>query len=162
VIGIFATGGHLPFQSVSPTYAKQFYYVNCYTPADVGGPGITKMLADAQASGFAKEAQTNDPFTNGYVVGLATVAGLKNIPSGGKVDSAAILAAMEKVTSLDTQGLSPTVSFGPNLRVGVLGVRPYTWDAATSKIKAVGNYADYLPSLSGEWLPSESKYVLKK
>jgi branched-chain amino acid transport system substrate-binding protein len=162
VIGIFATGGHLPFESVSPTYAKLFYYVNCYTPADVGGAGVTKMLADAKASGFGKEAATNDPFTNGYVVGLATVAGIKNIPSGQKVDSTAVMNGFQKINNLDTMDLSPPVSFGPKLRVGVLGVRPYTWDAAAKKIKAVGNYSDYTSALSGEWLPPESKYVLKK
>jgi branched-chain amino acid transport system substrate-binding protein len=162
VVGIFATGGHLPFESVSPTYAKLFYYVNCYTPADVGGAGVQKMLADAKASGFAKEAGTNDPFTNGYVVGLATVAGVKNVPSGKDVDGQALMEAMQKVQNLDTQDLSPPVTFGPKLRVGVLGVRPYTWDAAAKKIKAVGNYADYTSALSGEWLPPESKYVLQK
>jgi hypothetical protein len=120
------------------------------------------MLADAKASGFAKEAATNDPFTNGYVVGLATVAGIKNIPAGQKVDSTAVMNGFQKINNLDTMDLSPPVSFGPKLRVGVLGVRPYTWDATAKKIKAVGNYSDYTPDLSGEWLPPESKYVLQK
>jgi ABC-type branched-subunit amino acid transport system substrate-binding protein len=162
VVGIFATGGHLPFQSVSPTYAKLFYYVNCYTPADVGGPGVQKMLTDAKASGFGKEAQTNDPFTNGYVVGLATVAAVKNLPSGSKVDGTAVMNAIQKVQNLDTQDLSPPVTFGPKLRVGVIGLRPYTWDAATKKIKAVGSYSDYNSQLTGEWMPAESKYALPK
>jgi branched-chain amino acid transport system substrate-binding protein len=162
VVGIFATGGHLPFQSVSPTYANLFHYVNCYTPADVSGPGTTQMLSDAKTSGFGAEAQTNDPFTNGYVVGMTTVAGLKNIPSGTKVDSAAIVTGMEKVQNLDTMGLSPNVTFGPNLRVGVLGLRPYGYDAATKKIVAVGTYDTYKSALTGEWLPPQSKYALKQ
>ncbi|HUA69792.1 MAG TPA: ABC transporter substrate-binding protein [Solirubrobacteraceae bacterium] len=161
VVGIFATGGHLPFQSVSPTYAKLFHYVNCYTPADVTGPGTTQMVADAQKyGGYGAEAQTNDPFTNGYVVGMATVAGLKNIPSGTKVDSASIVTGMEKVNNLDTMDLSPNVTFGPNLRVGVIGLRPYGWDATTKKIVAVGTYDHYKSAITGEWLPPQSKYVL--
>jgi branched-chain amino acid transport system substrate-binding protein len=161
VIGIFATGGHLPFQAVSPTYAKLFHYVNCYTPADVTGPGTTQMVADAQKyGGYGAEAQTNDPFTNGYVVGMTTVAGLKNIPSGTKVDSASIVTGMEKVNNLDTMDLSPNVTFGPNLRVGVLGLRPYGWDTTTKKIVAVGTYDHYKSAITGEWLPPQSKYVL--
>ena len=162
VVGIFATGGHLPFQAVSPTYANLFHYVNCYTPADVSGPGTTQMIADATKYGFGSEAQTNDPFSNGYVVGWTTVAGLKNIPAGTTVDSASIVSGMEKVNNLDTLGLSPNVTFGPNLRIGVLGLRPYGYDTTTKKIVAVGTYDQYKKSLTGEWMPAESKYALSQ
>jgi ABC-type branched-subunit amino acid transport system substrate-binding protein len=161
VVGIFAAGGHLPFQSVSPTYGKLYHYVNCYTPADVTGAGTAQMLTDARKSGFGAEAQTNDPFTNGYVVGMAVVAGLKNIPASTKVSSASIVSGMEKVSNLNTLGLSPNVSFGPNLRAGVLGVRPYGYNYATSKLVAVGTYPQYRSVLTGEWLPPQSKYALK-
>jgi len=91
---------------------------------------------------------------------MATVAGLKNIPSGTNVDSASIKSGMEKVNNLDTMELSPNVTFSPTLHIGVLGLRPYGYDTATKKIVAVGTYDQYKSSLTGEWLPPESKSAL--
>jgi hypothetical protein len=42
----------------------------------------------------------------------------------------------------------------------VLGLRPYGWDTTTKKIVAVGTYDHYKSSLTGEWLPPQSKYAL--
>jgi ABC-type branched-subunit amino acid transport system substrate-binding protein len=145
VLGIFATGDTAVYKAVPQSYGSKFNFVNCYTPSDINEAGTSAMLAAATKYGYSADAQ-NVNYTNGYVVGLAFVQGLKD--ANGDFTSAGIVKGMNQVSSFDTGNLSPTVSFSATNHDGVQLVRPYGYDYKTGKFVAIGTYDAYTKYLS--------------
>lgn len=140
VVGIFATGAKTVYKAVPAAYGKEFHFVNCYTPGDINEAGTPAMLSAAKKYGFSSDA-TNVNYTNGYVVGLAFVQGLKG--ANGDFSRAGITKGMNTVKDLDTGNLSQTVTFTTSNHDGVQLVRPYGYNYSTGKFVAIGTYTDY-------------------
>lgn len=149
VIGIFAQMTQ-PIVTASTAVGKNYYAVNCYTSATQSEvPGVAKMVTDAKAAGYAADVYNSTDFTNGYVVGLVVLEALKR--AGKDLSRQGLADAVAKLTNFDTNGLSPTITFGENNALGVQAVRPYAWDYAASAWKAQGEYADYAKCYSAEY-----------
>lgn len=149
MIGIFATGGANVYEAAPDAVAKNFETLNCYTSTDVEEPGTPDLIAAAKKYGFEEDVP-NTNFVTGWVVGQALVAGIEN--AGDEISRESIIAGMEKVTDLDTGGLSAPVQFGPDRRTGVQLVRPYAFDYDINKVVAVGSYEDYAKYISNKFV----------
>ncbi len=153
VVTIFAAGGVAAFNALPKEVGDLVTTVNCYTPPTIEEAGTPQMLADAKAAGVEKSSTSTD-FVNGYVVGEVLV---KALEAAGKDPSReSFRKGLESLTDFDTGGLSENVTFGPKDHAGVQTVRPYSYDYASKKFVADGDYADYADEISNEYLGGSS------
>lgn len=140
-IGIFAQ--ETPAVALaSPKVGAQYYAVNCYSNAKQSDvPGAAQMVDDAKAAGYGPDIYESTDFTNGYVVAMVTAEAMKR--AGDKLTRQSLNQAVQGISNFDTNGLSPSVSFGSDNSVGIKAVRPYKFNYGTSTWEAVGSYASY-------------------
>jgi branched-chain amino acid transport system substrate-binding protein len=148
VISTFAGGGPVPYQSVQPEFGDLLEYTSAFTPADIEVPGTADLVADAKKYGYGEDA-TNSQYVIGYIVGKVVVEGLTK--AGADLDRASYVKALSEITDLDTGGLSEPVGYGPEDRSGISGTRPFQYDYATKKFKAVGEFSDYDDAITHEY-----------
>lgn len=145
VISTFAGGGPVPYQAVGQEYGDLFQYTSAFTPSDIEVPGTAELVADAKKYGYAKDA-ANSQYVIGYIVGQVVVEGMKR--AGKDLTRESFVKALAGITDLDTKGLSPNVSYGPEDRNGISESRPYRFDYPTKKFEAIGEYADYADAIT--------------
>jgi branched-chain amino acid transport system substrate-binding protein len=150
MIGLVPSGGPIAYKGISPKYGDNYEYLTAFTPATTPEPGTSALLAAAKAAGYAQEANNPD-FVNGYVAGQIVVNGLKK--AGDDLSREGLRKGLEKLTDLDTGGLSAAVTYGAKDHVGPQELRPAKWDYARSVVTPIGQYQDYSSFLSNEYVP---------
>ncbi len=148
VISTFAGGGPTAYQAVPKEYGDLLTYTAGVTPADISVPGNATLTEDAKKYGYQDEAG-NTAFTFGYLSGMVVVEGLKN--AGKELSRANFIAGLEKITDLDTGGISDTIAYGPDDHIGLSSTRPYIYNYDTKKFENVGEYADYQSYITNEY-----------
>jgi branched-chain amino acid transport system substrate-binding protein len=148
VISTFAGGGPVPYAAVPKAIGDLFQYTSAFTPSDVAVPGTTDLVADAKKYGYAKDA-ANSQYVIGYVVGKVVVEGIKR--AGKDLTRESFVKALAGIKDLDTGELSPPVTYGPQDRSGISESRPYEFDYATKKFKAIGSYEDYAGAITNAY-----------
>jgi branched-chain amino acid transport system substrate-binding protein len=148
VISTFAGGGPTPYQAVPKEFGSLLTYTAAVTPADISVPGNATLVQDATKYGYKDEA-TNTAYTFGYLSGMVVVEGLKN--AGKNLSRASFIQGLEKITNLDTGGISDTIKYGPNDHIGLSSTRPYVFNYDTKKFESVGEYADYQSMITNEY-----------
>jgi len=148
VVSTFAAGGPTAYGAVPKDYGDLMQYTAAVTPADVTVPGNQTLLADAQKYGYAKDA-ANTAFTFGYLSGMVVVQGLKN--AGKELNRENFIKGLEKISKIDTQGISDAISYSPKDHIGLSSTRPYTYNYDTKKFEAIGEYSDYSEYITHEY-----------
>jgi ABC-type branched-subunit amino acid transport system substrate-binding protein len=132
-----------------PAVAQNFYGTDCYAPPAEATD--TAIQTAASANGYSQYLN-NLNFSVGWVAALVTATGLSDTPNPNRQN---LTNALTTINNLDTGGLTPNVTFGPNLREGVQGARPYTFNTTTKTVQPVGNYNDYANDIQHEYLPNQ-------
>ena len=148
VISTFAGGGPTAYQAVPKEYGDLLTYTAGVTPADISVPGNATLTEDAKKYGYDKEAG-NTAFTFGYLSGMVAVEGLKN--AGKNLSRENFISGLEKITDLDTGGISDKIAYGADDHIGLSSTRPYIYNYDTKKFENVGEYADYQSYITNEY-----------
>ncbi|MBX3577383.1 MAG: ABC transporter substrate-binding protein [Rhizobiaceae bacterium] len=139
VMATYASGTPSAYAGLSPEIGAQWQFVHGITPPSVPTDGGKQMLADAEKYGFGKDAASSD-FVVGYVAGQLVVQALTD--AGENPTRETYHQALVALKDVDTNGLSPSVSFGES-RMGINLARPYGYDYATQAFTAVGEWDAY-------------------
>jgi branched-chain amino acid transport system substrate-binding protein len=150
MIGLVPSGGPVAFKGIAPKVGSKYEYLTAFTPSTTQVPGTPEMVAAAKAAGYGAET-SNPDFVNGYVAGETLVHGLKN--AGDELDREGLRKGLEKLASLDTGGLSATITYGSTDHVGPQALRPAKWDYNRKIVTPIGNYEDYQRFITNEYVP---------
>jgi hypothetical protein len=80
---------------------------------------------------------------------MAVVEGLKN--AGKNLTRESFIAGLEKISNLDTGGISDSIGYGADDHIGLSSTRPYIFNYDTKKFENIGEYADYQSYITHEY-----------
>lgn len=147
VVGIFAMHNNdVPLAAPEVPFAA----VNCYSNAYEGVEGADQLIAEAQAAGDTQEIWERPEYANGWAVANVIVRALESL--GDEVTRDGLKEAVEQIQGYQIGALTPEITFGPDDHVGVESVKPFLFDAASETYTAVGDYGDWAPCISGEYV----------
>jgi branched-chain amino acid transport system substrate-binding protein len=148
LISTFAAGGPTAYGAVPKAFGDEYQYTAPTTPSDIDVPGTAELVADAQKYGYGDDAG-NSSFVIGYLSGLAAVTGLKN--AGADLNRESYIAGLEKISDLDTGGISEPIGYSATDHAGLSATRPYKYNYDTKKFEAVGEFTDYSGAITNEY-----------
>ena len=148
LISTFAAGGPTAYGAVPKEFGDEYQYTAPTTPSDIDVPGTAALVADASKYGYSDEAG-NSSFVIGYLSGLAAVTGLKN--AGADLNRKSYIAGLEKISNLDTGGISEPIGYSATDHTGLSATRPYKYNYDTKKFEAVGEFSDYSGAITNEY-----------
>lgn len=144
VVGAY--GLHVPeIARSAPAVADSYDAVDCYA---FEGEASEDVAAAAKAAGFDEELYTRREFVNGWVVGNTIAAALE--VAGPELTRQSLNEAIPTITDMDTGGLSPNVSFGPDDHVGIDAVKPFSFSTEADDFESIGTYEDYADCIVNE------------
>ncbi|MGS0743039.1 ABC transporter substrate-binding protein [Glaciimonas sp. GG7] len=129
------------YDALGADAGRNYYFVSCFTPGDIDdSAGIKDLVAAADKYGFA-DLKSNVNFTGGWVVGQLVADAIAL--TGKEPTRAALVAAMNKGFQVDTHGVSSPLSYTSDNHLGMVALRPYSYDYDAKRFKAYGKYSDY-------------------
>jgi len=114
-----------------------FYGPRSFSTPSESSPAVQEMVQRAKQDGQDGQA-INEYFTHGYVTAMLAVEALKRC--GTECDPVKYRAALESVTSFDTNGLSGPLGFSAGSHGFVTSARMYHWDAAKQQSTPVSDW----------------------
>lgn len=139
--GITYLGAPAIFQSMGPAAGANYNFISCFTPGGSDqSPGNREMsaFADKVGRGAMKE---DINYVGGWIVGQMAVEALQK--AGKEPSRAKLVEALSKGFALDTKGLTGPIAYTPTDHTGPQVLKMFTYDYATKKFKAFGDYSDY-------------------
>lgn len=147
VVGIFAMHNNdVPLAAAEVPFSA----VNCYSNAYEGVEGADQLIAEAQAAGDSQEEWERPEYANGWAVANVVVRALESM--GDEVTREGLKEAVEQIQGYKLGALTPEITFGPDDHVGVESVKPFLFDPETETYSAVGDYGDWAPCISQEYI----------
>lgn len=141
VFGMAYIGTPIVYNSLGADAGASYSFVSCFTPGSTDdSPGIKDMSEHADKYGHA--AMKDDiNYVAGWVVGQLVAAAVK--AAGPDVTREKLVALLNKGFTVDTKGLSAPISYTPDNHLGLVELKPFSYDYDTKRFTAYGNYADY-------------------
>jgi hypothetical protein len=122
--------------------AQNFFGTNCYTPPALADSETGRLAAEKGEEYGYDPAEVNQMnWSLGWVNGMMIVEALKN--ADGDYSGPAVKEGLEQIESLETGGLSPTVSLSSDCHMAIRQVRPYTFDYDAKTIQPIGEYDEW-------------------
>lgn len=141
VFGLATIGTPTVYGSLPMEVGQYYSFVSCFTPGSVGdAPGVKAMDEHADAYGHAALREDVN-YVGGWVIGQLVAEAVK--AAGPDVTREKLVSAVSSGFSIDTQGLSAPLSYTPDNHLGLLEMRPFSYDYAAKRFTADGEYADY-------------------
>ncbi|TQC41895.1 ABC transporter substrate-binding protein [Rhodococcus sp. WS4] len=145
--------------AAGPNVSNNYYAFDCYrNPADAGIPGDAAIAAGKKI-GLNETDYLRPQFTQGYVAASVLAKAIED--SGSSPTRESVNEKLAAIKDLDTGGLSPTITFGSDNRLGVNGMLAYRFDPASKKFTPEGEFEDYAGCITkyyvtksiAEWSP---------
>ena len=96
----------------------------------------------ASADKYGHSALKDDVnFVAGWVVGQLAAESIAKV--GPEPTREKLVEMLNKGFEIETNGLSSQLKYTPDNHLGLVVLRPYSYDYATKKFKAYGKYSDY-------------------
>ena len=129
------------YSALGPEIGGNYYFVSCFTPGGIDEPGGIKEMA-AFADKYGHSALKDDVnFVAGWVVGQLAAESIAR--AGPEPTREKMVEAMSKGFEVDTKGVSSALKYTRDDHLGLVVLRPYSYDYQTKKFKAFGKYSDY-------------------
>ena len=129
------------YAALGPEVGSNYYFVSCFTPGGIDEPGGVKELS-ATADKFGQSALKNDVnYVAGYVVGQLAAEAISKV--GPEPTREKLVEMLNRGFEIDTKGLSSQLKYTPDNHLGLVVLRPYSYDYASKQYKAYGKYSDY-------------------
>ena len=148
-VGISAVMAENVYKGTPYTANKLFKGVHCFTPAYWKGKGPELVRRTAAKYKVSTDDVNNVQFVNGWVDGQILAQGLRN--ANGTYTSNAIRKGLEKITNLNTGGLSPKVTYSRRCHIGIRSLRPYHWDWNKNQLVPDGTYQQWAKYVTNEY-----------
>lgn len=129
------------YAALGPEVGSNYYFVSCFTPGSIDEPGAMKDMS-ASAEKFGHGAMKDDVnYVAGWVVGQLAAESIAR--TGTEPTREKLVASMSKGFEVDTKRLSSQLKYTPENHLGLVGLRPYSYDYDSKKYVAYGPYSDY-------------------
>ena len=146
VFGMAYIGTPIVYNSLPADAGQNYSFVSCFTPGSTvdasrgDSPGVKAMNERADAFGHA--AMRDDiNYVAGWVIGQLVADAVK--AAGPDVTREKLVATVNKGFSIDTKGLSAPLSYTADNHLGIVELKPFSYDYATKRFTAEGEYGDY-------------------
>ena len=141
VVGITYLGTPVVYAALGAEIGSNYYFVSCFTPGGIDEPGGPKELS-AFADKYGNGAMKDDiNYVAGWVVGQIAAESITR--TGPEPTREKLVESMSKGFEVDTKGLAPQIKYTKDDHLGVVLLRPYTYDYQAKRYKAFGKYSDY-------------------
>ena len=141
VFGMTYIGTPLVYSAVSPEAGKNYYFVSCFTPGGADeSPGVKEMTAAADKYGHSAMKEDVN-YVAGWVVGQVAAEAIAKL--GPEPTREKLVESMGKGFEVDTKGLSAPVKYTKDNHLGLVVLKPFTYDYQAKRFKSFGNYSDY-------------------
>ncbi len=141
VVGITYLGTPVVYAALGSEIGSNFYFVSCFTPGGIDEPGGPKELS-AFADKYGNGAMKDDiNYVAGWVVGQIAAESITR--TGPEPTREKLVESMSKGFEVDTKNLAPQIKYTKDDHLGVVLLRPYTYDYQAKRYKAFGKYSDY-------------------
>ena len=141
VVGITYLGTPVVYAALGAEVGSNFYFVSCFTPGGIDEPGGPKELS-AFADKYGNGAMKDDiNYVAGWVVGQIAAESITR--TGPEPTREKLVESMSKGFEVDTKNLAPQIKYTKDDHLGVVLLRPYTYDYQAKRYKAFGKYSDY-------------------
>jgi ABC-type branched-subunit amino acid transport system substrate-binding protein len=128
------------YSAIGPETGANYYFVSCFTPGGVDEPGVRDMSAAADKYGYGAEKEDVN-FAAGWSVGQMVAEAVAK--TGPEPTRDKLVAALAPGFEVDTKGVSSQLKYTKDDHLGLVVLRPYSFDYAAKKFKAYGTYNDY-------------------
>jgi ABC-type branched-subunit amino acid transport system substrate-binding protein len=130
------------YAALGPETGSTYSFVSCFAPGSVDEPssGLKEMTAAADKYGNAALADDVN-YVAGWVVGQLVAESVAKL--GPEPTREKLVAYLDRNVEVDTKGVSSLLKFAKNDHRGLIVLRPYSYDYATKRFKAYGQYSDY-------------------
>lgn len=141
VFGLAYLGAPTIYGSLPADVGQNYSFVSCFTPGSVGdSPGAKAM--DEHADAFGHAALRDDiNYVGGWVIGQLVAEAVK--AAGPDVTREKLVALLAKGFSIDTKGLSAPLSYTADNHLGLVELKPFSYDYAAKRFTSDGDYTDY-------------------
>ncbi len=141
VFGMAYIGTPLVYNSLNPEIGANYSFVSCFTPGGTdSSPGVKQMSEHADK--YSHSAMKDDiNYVSGWVTGQLVTEAVK--AAGPDVTREKLVALLNKGFSIDTKGLSAPLSYTPESHLGLVELKPFSYDYATKRFVGYGDYSDY-------------------
>ena len=129
------------YEALGPETGANYYFVSCFTPGGIDEPGGVKemaTLADKYGHGKLKDDVN---FVAGWVVGQLVAESIARV--GPEPTREKLVESMNKGFEVDTKGVSSQLKYTKDDHLGLVVLRPYSYDYKNKKFQAYGKYSDY-------------------
>jgi branched-chain amino acid transport system substrate-binding protein len=141
VFGMTYLGTPVVISALGPEAGGNYYFVSCFTPGGVDESGGVKEMA-AFADKYGHSALKEDiNYVAGWVIGQVVAESIARV--GPEPTREKLVESMNKGFEVDTKGLSSQLKYTRDDHLGLVVLRPYSYDYAAKKFKAYGKYSDY-------------------
>ena len=121
---------------------SNYYFVSCFTPGSVDEPGGGLQTMNATADKYGHSAMKDDVnYVAGWVVGQMVTESIAR--AGLEPTREKLVAAMAPGFEVNTKGVSSPLKYTKDDHLGLVVLRPYSYDYAAKRYKAYGKYSDY-------------------
>jgi len=139
--GITYLGAPQIFQSMGPDVGSNYRFISCFTPGGADQTAGNKALSAYADSIGRAEMKQDINYVAGWVTGQMAAESLNKL--GKNPSREALVAALSKGFTVDSQGLAAPITYTPANNTGPVVFKMFGYDYAASKFKAFGNFADY-------------------
>lgn len=95
-----------------------------------------------RADSYGHGAMKDDiNYVAGWVIGQLVTEAVK--AAGPDVTRERLVALLNKGFSIDSKGLSAPIAYTPDNHLGLVELKPFSYDYTTKRFTAQGTYADY-------------------
>lgn len=141
VFGMTYIGTPLVYNAIGAEAAANYSFVSCFTPGGADeSTGVKEMSAAADKFGHAAMKEDVN-YVAGWVAGQIVSEAINK--AGAQPTRDKLVESMAKGFEVDTKGLSAPIKYTPDNHLGLVVLKPFSYDFQAKKFKAVGNYADY-------------------
>ena len=129
------------YAALGPETGSNYYFVSCFTPGGIGEPGGVKEMS-AFADKYGQSALKDDVnYVAGWVVGQLAAESIAKL--GPEPTREKLVETLNGGFEIDTKGVSSQLKYTAGNHLGLVVLRPYSYDYASKKFKAYGKYSDY-------------------
>ena len=130
------------YSALGPEAGSNYYFVSCFTPGSVDEPGGGLQAMNAAADKYGHSVMKDDVnYVAGWVVGQLVAESITR--AGPEPTRDKLVAAMAPGFEVDTKGVSSALKYTKDDHLGLVVLRPYSYDYVAKRYKAYGKYSDY-------------------
>jgi hypothetical protein len=133
------------YESLGPDAGKNYSFVSCFSPASSDPKASAAMSAAADQYGQGK-LKDDVNFVAGWVIGNMVADAIAK--AGAEPTREKLSQMVNAGFTANTGGLSSELKYTPTDHLGLVGLKPLSYDYGTKSFRSYGDYADFTKYLN--------------